>query len=347
MSENIPQKGVNWRLIAIFVLASAVLATVVLLMLQPGGFLGGQQEAEISGSQDPTEAVPPVSLEVPSFDVVRISRGGGGVIAGRASPGATVDIMVGDKRVATATADERGEWVVILEEPLESGSAELSLVARTDGATDQRSEEVVVIVVPERPDGNFLESTSDGVLAVLTPRDGEGTSRVLQKPGADSVGEIGDSLVIETLDYKDSGALQLTGKAVPRAGLRIYLDNVFEGEVRANDDGAWTLQGTSSVSPGSHTIRVDQVIGEGDVELRIEQPFETGADLDPGLAESKVVVQKGHSLWRIARRLYGSGYRYTLIFEENSEQIRDPDLIYPGQLFDVPDGPSESDETSK
>jgi len=41
-------------------------------------------------------------------------------------------------------------------------------------------------------------------------------------------------------------------------------------------------------------------------------------------------------LWQIARQLYGSGVRYTLIFRENSEQIRDPDLIYPGQIFKLP-----------
>jgi len=47
-------------------------------------------------------------------------------------------------------------------------------------------------------------------------------------------------------------------------------------------------------------------------------------------------VSRGDSLWRISRKTYGSGYRYTVIHQANQEQIRDPDLIYPGQIFVLP-----------
>jgi nucleoid-associated protein YgaU len=53
-----------------------------------------------------------------------------------------------------------------------------------------------------------------------------------------------------------------------------------------------------------------------------------------------VVVQPGESLWRIARHAYGQGIRYTVIFAANHDQIRDPDLIYPGQAFAVPQNAS-------
>ncbi|MDE0941760.1 MAG: LysM peptidoglycan-binding domain-containing protein, partial [Alphaproteobacteria bacterium] len=43
-----------------------------------------------------------------------------------------------------------------------------------------------------------------------------------------------------------------------------------------------------------------------------------------------------NSLWRIARRVYGSGVRYTVIYQANDSQIRDPDLIFPGQVFNLP-----------
>jgi nucleoid-associated protein YgaU len=55
------------------------------------------------------------------------------------------------------------------------------------------------------------------------------------------------------------------------------------------------------------------------------------------LAEGTVVfVQPGNSLWRLARRSYGEGLRYTEIYEANKDQIRNPDLIYPGQVFVLP-----------
>ena len=47
-------------------------------------------------------------------------------------------------------------------------------------------------------------------------------------------------------------------------------------------------------------------------------------------------VQPGNSLWRLARRSYGEGLRYTDIYEANKDQIRNPDLIYPGQVFVLP-----------
>lgn len=75
----------------------------------------------------------------------------------------------------------------------------------------------------------------------------------------------------------------------------------------------------------------------------IELPFERATSDQIELRDGKVVVQPGNSLWRIARRAYGSGAQYTVIYEANVDQIRDPDLIYPGQIFEVP---GEDDETS-
>ncbi|MGB0498210.1 MAG: LysM peptidoglycan-binding domain-containing protein [Rubricella sp.] len=56
---------------------------------------------------------------------------------------------------------------------------------------------------------------------------------------------------------------------------------------------------------------------------------------------SQIVVQPGNNLWTIARQRYGDGFLYTQIFAANSDQIRDPDLIYPGQVFVLPQGEGE------
>jgi len=61
---------------------------------------------------------------------------------------------------------------------------------------------------------------------------------------------------------------------------------------------------------------------------------------EPGLVVvpqiSTAAVTRGDSLWRISRRIYGSGVRYTVIYDANQRQIRNPDRIYPGQVFVVP-----------
>jgi len=49
-----------------------------------------------------------------------------------------------------------------------------------------------------------------------------------------------------------------------------------------------------------------------------------------------VIIRRGDTLWQISRRLYGQGVRYTTIYLANQDQITDPDLIEPGQIFGVP-----------
>ena len=51
---------------------------------------------------------------------------------------------------------------------------------------------------------------------------------------------------------------------------------------------------------------------------------------------ASVIIRRGDSLWKVARRNYGAGIRYTTIFEANRDQVRDADLIYPGQVLKVP-----------
>ncbi|MGI9490450.1 MAG: LysM peptidoglycan-binding domain-containing protein, partial [Geminicoccaceae bacterium] len=89
---------------------------------------------------------------------------------------------------------------------------------------------------------------------------------------------------------------------------------------------------------GDYTLRLDQLDLEGQTIARLETPF-TRATSPPVEGEAKVdyvVVQPGNSLWRIARRLSGDGFNYVYIVEANETQIRDPDIIYPGQVFEVP-----------
>ena len=56
---------------------------------------------------------------------------------------------------------------------------------------------------------------------------------------------------------------------------------------------------------------------------------------------SVITVQPGFTLWGIAQANFGDGVLYVSIFEENRDQIRDPDLIFPGQIFEMPDLPRE------
>ena len=98
---------------------------------------------------------------------------------------------------------------------------------------------------------------------------------------------------------------------------------------------AWMIRTEEPVPLGDHTLRVDLLDTDGTVLDRVELPFSRVelAEMPAGL---RVVVQPGNSLWRLARQIYGEGMAYTVIYDANKGQIRNPDLIYPGQVFIVP-----------
>ena len=65
-------------------------------------------------------------------------------------------------------------------------------------------------------------------------------------------------------------------------------------------------------------------------------PFSRAEPIADTQPEPFIIVQPGNSLWRLARRAYGKGTHYTTIFQANKDQIKDPDLIFPGQVFAMP-----------
>jgi nucleoid-associated protein YgaU len=93
-----------------------------------------------------------------------------------------------------------------------------------------------------------------------------------------------------------------------------------------------------TLTPGDYTLRLDQLGASGRPDARLETPF-TRVSQPPVAGDvqvDRVIVQPGNSLWRIARRVLGEGMRYVHIYEANQAQIRDPDLIYPGQVIEMP-----------
>ncbi len=322
-------------------------------------------------------------LVAPSFDVVRVNRQGDAVIAGRAAPGAKVSVRAGNLLVGTVKADERGEWVLVPLQPLEAGSRELSLEAVGPDKKLLKSKDIVVVAVPER------DKEGDSI-AVLTPRQGGGASKVLQapKPKSTAAATQGattqvaakpvteettaspsvsaqtsasqqtaatapaakpavqapapEPLTLDTVDYNDEGELILSGKAPTGSTVQLYVDNRSIGGTEVVNSGSWKLTPKAHVEPGDHKLRVDQIDAAGKVVRRVELPFTRAEPEKTKLAVGQVIVQPGNSLWRIARRNYGRGVLYTVIYEANRGQIRDPDLIYPGQVFTMPE-PAASD----
>jgi nucleoid-associated protein YgaU len=254
-------------------------------------------------------------------------------------------------------------------EPLSAGESQLGLSAKCADSAPVVADRVVVLIVPERAGPAELRAAERGIPAgaepaspaaadtgrasatapgehppagagtsageraiiVAIPRDVTKPGEVMQAPAAPP-----GSVTVGSIDYDDRGQVVVSGKAVPDSVLQVYLDNRIVGQAQAGPDGNWRLTPDMAIPPGKYTLRVDQVTVQGKVVARAEIPFLRGEPLADLPAGRIVVIQPGDYLWKIARASYGSGTRYTLIFEANRGQISDPDLIYPGQVFTLP-----------
>lgn len=323
----------------IFLVAIGIIIVAAAIGLNFQWFDGEEEPVKPVVEKQPStpDVVSPAQTTIePSFDIVRINPNGDTVIAGRAQPGAKVMIYDGDKLIGTTTADKRGEWVFLPDKPLPPGSRRLSLKSQLAASDPVQSKSDVVLIVPEKRKDIAGRSVGRGgsqPLALKIPHKGRGASTVLQKP-SNTTDEL--KLAIDSVDYDDQGGLSVSGHSDSGATLRLYLDNKFIGQTKADGGGIWSLTPKENVIPGLYTLRVDQIADEGKVVRRASIPFVRSKPIPSIKPGEVIVVQPGNSLWRLARRTYGSGLQYTVIYEANKEQIKDPNLIYPGQYFRLP-----------
>jgi len=280
----------------------------------------------------------PEAATMPSFDVARIGPDGRAVIAGRAAPGAKVVLLDGGKEIASGVADARGEWVIIVQEPsLTPGQHELRVIQHIEGRAPVTSDQVVVAIVPQPPSAaapGTAPAAKEETLVMISPP--SGPARLVQPPSAAGVPRSGD-LVISTVDYDDRGYATISGQAAPGTTVRAYINDKIVAEGVAGADGRWRLAPANPIEQGKHTLRIDRIAPDGKPVARLELLFERVAVPPPASGDRKrLYVVRGDNLWNIARAHYGDGWHHTKIFNANKEQIRDPDLIYPGQVFSLP-----------
>ncbi|HEV7636498.1 MAG TPA: LysM peptidoglycan-binding domain-containing protein [Bradyrhizobium sp.] len=200
----------------------------------------------------------------PTFDIARVEPTGEAVIAGRATPGATVELLRNGELHDRAVADQSGQFVMV-PPTLPPGTYDLTLRAR-------------------QPDGRQL--TSRQSVAVVNGQTAAG------RPALHARAEL-------PLDAPVTG---VTGSA-PR-------------------------QATASKRTAAQQSRLaaagTTVLPEG------------GSSPSTAAVPRIATVSRGDSLWRISHLTYGAGTRYAVIYKANREQIRNPNLIRPGQIFVIP-----------
>ncbi|AUQ49678.1 LysM domain protein [Phaeobacter inhibens] len=178
----------------------------------------------------------------------------------------------------------------------------------------------------------------------------------LVQPPTPTLADAPETVALDTISYDAEGAVVLSGRVRSDAVVRAYLDNAAVADLPVDEEGRWSGV-LPDVAPGIYALRLDALDSEGKVLSRLETPFKREAPevLQPSLEATAtdatspdaaptgakplvrlVTVQEGDTLWAISRERYGDGLLYVRVFDANREAIRDPDLIYPGQVFSVP-----------
>ena len=265
---------------------------------------------------DATTATVMNETDAPSFDIVRIAPDGSIVVAGRWAANKNVSVMINNKIVATERTDKNGEFVYAPKKVLDAGNYTLSLIGAD---TNTKSANKVFLYVSE-------QGYENSISLLMTPRG----SAILQAPSIIN----GEDLTVSKIDYMDSGRIVVSGDAMPRLRVSLWLDDTYLGFARVSD---WRHYGlgadTGKLEPGrKYSLDVRMHDGNGRVVANIKHTFtmpkSTGND------DTYYTVRRGDCLWIIARNFMRRGTLFTIIANRNG--IENPDLIFPKQKLQIP-----------
>ena len=290
--------------------------------------------------ETPTKA-PAATQILPTLDIVRITPDGQATIAGKSAPEATVSLRVDGTEIANVPADGAGAYVSLFSLPASDKVRMLTVAATGKDGVEVLGKDQVVLAPTVLPQVAAAEPTAETSAAPLKIT--ESGVQVLE-PAA-----IADNIVVNSITYEND-LVKVGGLGQADQSVRLYVDGAEAGSTQIAANGTWSAT-LSSIAAGVYTLRADQLDKDGKVTSRYETPFkrestealaaavEPTTDADqttdtPPIAT--VTVQPGLTLWAIAQENFGSGTMYVQVFEANKDQIRDPNLIYPGQVFSIP-----------
>ena len=245
----------------------------------PAAIAAAQATANAVAAALAGPAIPPDSGDgLPAFDIARIEPTGEAVIAGRATPGATVELLRNGELHDRAVADQSGQFVMVPPR-FPSGTYDLTLRSKQPDGKQATSKQSVAVAIKPGP-------ADRPVVALMTP--GKPTV-VLSQPSAPK--PMAGAVVVESVEIEPGGKFHASGRTQqPQLAAAV----------------ATALPGGGSPS----TMVLPKI--------------------------ATTTVSRGDSLWRISHLTYGVGTRYAVIYKANREQIRNPNLIHPGQIFVLP-----------
>lgn len=250
---------------------------------------------------------------LPRFDVLRVEPDGSTVIAGSAAPGATLEIMDGDKPISSVEVGPSGDFAAVIDVPLAPGDHTLELKATTKDGKTATSEEVATVSIPATPGGELLAmvtkpgeasrlisvpetiNTADKTTRVAADQPADAAAVTPALPAASSVlatappatgTEPANAPTTLPADATLKPEIQVTavelegdrifvaGTAPAGRSVKAYADDQAIGQVTVDQSGHFVVDGKMALTVGQHVIRVDLLGADGKVALRASVPFD-------------------------------------------------------------------------
>jgi len=332
---------------------------------QPAADKAVTADKDSGTSLRPPNATPAAPLTI---DLARVKPDGAAVFAGTAAPNAKIRIFEGDILLGETITNANGEWVIVFEKSLAAGQHLISVaMERSDGTTEMADRSLAVEIYQDtetKPLVALLPETATEVPVLIQSPDDVDKA----KPAATASGSIvadaakADAAMLEKAEpapakpqannqiaasqiaalapsaivWRDASRILISGTS--RGGVRVAVNDAKGqfGEALVLVDGAWQVAGSLDMDIAVNQLRFALFDDANQVIARYDLPVKA-RDLAKGQDGSPlVVVNKGDMLWRIAYHQLGEGVKYVDIVRRNQQDIADPDLIYPKQIFAVP-----------
>lgn len=301
--------------------------------------------------------VQPANGKMPlALNTVDYNDKGDIIFAGNGAANATVRLYVDNTSIADAKIDSGGSWTFAGKSEIAPGTHTLRVdQLNADSTVTQRielpfvraePEEVVALTKPAVPpsgDAATTTSTQPGATAQATETTAGSAEASSSQATANATAMVANTdqpvpdktvaaPAADTVSSATSGAPSVTPTPTPTttAASEPSQPTASQPEAQSTVVAESAPDQAAPAPPAAASAATPPA-----PEVAANQPMANGT-VGEISRNGRVVIQPGNNLWQISRVIYGQGVRYTVIYQANKEQIRNPDLIYPGQIFATP-----------
>ena len=277
----------------------------------------------------------------PEIDIIKVSPDGSFIIAGKGQPNSNINISNKGNLIDSSIVDSDGNWVVVSKENLKTGDNLISIDQINNNGLVLRHKQLFITKIDEHK--------KDQPLVISVPnKNGENISIIQQPSEKQKIYKVENDLGIQkkiksnqkifnvkTIFFNENGFVSIHGEVNFGKRIELYINKKIMETIKI-ENSKWQYNSDKTIDYGLHDLLVvlksdkDKILDKITLPfMRVEMPYKD-------VPENFILIKPGDMLWTIAYRLYGDPFKYIQIFEENKDQITNPDLIFPGQLFSIP-----------